>query len=220
LEYETETAWAYIGHRLPAVQPSRVSTPRLPKHDERLARTEIIARVAARKLPTQGGAGTAQSVQAWIGFMVEDTNDIYVDDLTEVVATGLKCWDWQPTASQFHKLAEPLRELRVEAARIGRLRTEIAARGPEPIALPAPPPTDHDLDALNAWGAPLGMSWDHSGTLTRIQPQRAKRPFQPLIVPTDEQLAEVARILAGKPRVERMTLTDTDYSSLGMAARG
>jgi len=34
--------------------------------------------------------------------------------------------------------------------------------------------------------------------------------------PTPEQLAEVARILANKPRVEKMTITDSDYSALGM----
>jgi len=39
---------------------------------------------------------------------------------------------------------------------------------------------------------------------------------EPLRMPTADELAEVARILANKPRVERMTITDADYSALGM----
>ena len=186
---------------------------------EQLARTEIIARIAARNLPTMGGAGASESVTAWIKFMVEDTTDIHVADLAEIAAQGVRKWRFRPTAADFHELGEPMRDLRIEAVRIDRLRTEIASRGPEPVALPAPEPSDRDLDALNAWGAPLGMSWDKSGTLTRIEPRRARYPFVPLMVPTPEQLAEVARILANKPRVEKMTITDSDYSALGMATQ-
>jgi hypothetical protein len=181
-----------------------------PKRDERLARTELVARIAARNLPTQGGAGPSESVRAWITFMVEDTADIHLDDLALAVRDGLKQWEWRPTAAHIHNLADPHRADRASGNRIAELKAVIAQRGPAPIALPAPMASQNQIDAL----ASLGFTWDKAGNAVRMK-EPAKRRDTPFTMPTQADLQAVADELANKPWRERMTMSDDDHAALG-----
>ena len=178
------------------------------------ARTELISRIAKRNLPTQGGAGPAESVGSWISFMVEDTSDIHVDDLAAAVAEGLRRWEWRPTAGHIHTLAEPYRDSRIADARINMQRAEIASRGPEPKALPAPPPKQSDIEALRR----LGFEWDAKGNAVRIKaPDRDRKRDAPFAMPTQADLQAIADELDRSPVRARVELTNADYSTLGMA---
>lgn len=211
--HETESAWEATGNSRPATRSLTALPSPSNARAEKLRRTEIIGRIAARNLPTQGGTGAAESVGMWIEFMVEDTADIHADDLDTVAREGIRKWRFRPTAADFHELAEPLRDHRRAIARIDETRAVIAARGPAPRALPAPTPAKSDLEAL----ASFGYTWDEQGNAVRIKPAERRRS-EPFTMPTQADLQSIADELDRMPLRERMTMTADDCAALGMKA--
>jgi len=167
-----------------------------------------------------GRDDSPQETAARLKLLMEDVSDaLDAESASAAVRAGVRVWRFLPTCAEVVEAAKEFIADRSLRRKIEREAREAAERK----ALPAPVYADPDDCAAILAKCYADLSAGYQNMEGRPMPQR--RPMMAAVsanvstalrMPTADELAEVARILAGKPRVEKMTITDADYSALGM----